>query len=174
MYYNNFEKNITLKYRIVVQNWPLDKFVSPSDIGTSHELTTLLNAWNSNTACFQKLEGEEWKKWEDDYYKKESGTLARVEEVQDQRDPSPVPTPQENPQARESPASSSTPPLSSSVPAAAASTQAQASNGFVNTFAVLGANGQAVQVISKPRKKRKDAGVRRGQRTQNKEPEGGV
>lgn len=189
MYYHNFDKNITLKYHIVVDNWPLAKFVSPSDIGTSHELSTLFNAWQSNTTMFRKLEGVEWKKWEEEYRNKESRVVPRVEEVGDHRaatpalasdqgDPVPAGDPTAGNQSTDSSSSSSAQP-SSSISNATASIHQQTSGvNFVNTFAVTGENGRQVQVVSKPRKKRKDAGIRRGRRgqrrgSQNDEPEEG-
>lgn len=195
MYYHNFDKNVTLRYHIVVENWPLAKFVSPSDIGTSHELSTLFNAWQSNTTTFRKLEGAEWKKWEEGYYNQESQVSPRVEDVQDHQPAAPAPAPHQDNSAplgdstagnQSSQSSSSSPilPSSSAQPSAipnatatSTSIQQQTSGvNFVNTFAVIGENGRQVQVVSKPRKKRKDAGVRRGRRgqrrgSQNDEPE---
>lgn len=170
MYYHNFDKNITLKYGIIVENWPLTKFVSPSDVGTSHELSTLLNAWQSKSTTFRKLEGEEWNNWADEYLAKDSRALTRAQEVRD----SPVPSLQQDISPAEgTPVNHSAEPSSSSAPAAAASVQPQTSAGFVNTFAVLGANGKQVEVVSKPRKKRKDAGIRRVRRGKHTEPHNG-
>lgn len=172
MYYHNFDKNITLRYRIVVENWPLKKFVSPSDVGTSHELNTLLNAWQSKATTFRKLEGEEWKRWEDEYHSKESRALARVEEVQSRRVATPAPASQQDDSPAEGSAVNQPPePTSSLASATAASVQPQTSAGFVNIFGVLGADGKQVQVVSKPRKKRKDAGIRRGRRGQRGRPQ---
>lgn len=185
MYYSNFARNITAKHRIVVENWPLDKFMSPSDIGTSHELNTLMNAWTSNTSRFRKLEGGEWEKWEEEFSTKESEAFAGVQLARDQREASPASLPQQEIAQTDGPStaaraqqSSLTPllrpvPSSSSFTPAATSTQAQDSGGFVNTFAVTGATGNAVQVVAKPRKKRNDAGIPRGRRQKNSEPQNG-
>lgn len=177
MYYTNFDKNITKRYRIIVENWPLKKFISPSDIGTSHELNVLLNAWQSKTTTFRKLEGVEWEEWEREFDDRDSEALERVQELRDrrqERQPS-LPShtgsePNTLNSSDTSPPEPSTP--SSSTSAAPVSVQPQTltpSITFVNNFSVLGKNGTQVELVSKPRKKRKDAGKPRGSRKKPRE-----
>lgn len=132
------------------QNWPLDKFTSPSNVGTSHELNILLNTWQSKTTSFQKLEGEEWKKWEDKFNAKESGALTRVQELQDQCNASP--THSLTPQQSNLPDGVPLPIVDSSAAPSSSSGAIDGSSGFVNTFAVLGVDGKQVHVALKPRR----------------------
>ncbi|KAI0776438.1 hypothetical protein BC629DRAFT_1255743, partial [Irpex lacteus] len=53
--YQNFDANITEKYGVVVDGWPLDQFRSPSEVGSRIELETLRNALESGFVQFTKL-----------------------------------------------------------------------------------------------------------------------
>ncbi|KAG1858515.1 hypothetical protein F4604DRAFT_1589498 [Suillus subluteus] len=64
MYYQNFNRNITQKYHLVLDNWPLSKFVTPGNINSLTELRVLYNAWDSNATRFRKLSDEEYETWE--------------------------------------------------------------------------------------------------------------
>ncbi|KAG1745381.1 uncharacterized protein EDB91DRAFT_1080309 [Suillus paluster] len=64
MYYTNFDTNITAKYRVVLEKWPLSKFCCPGDISSCNELRVLYHAWNTNTTCFRQLSDVEFKDWE--------------------------------------------------------------------------------------------------------------
>ncbi|KAG1837661.1 hypothetical protein F4604DRAFT_1942097 [Suillus subluteus] len=64
MYYQNFNRNITQKYHLVLDNWPLSKFVAPGNINSLTELRVLYNAWDSNATRFRKLSDEEYETWE--------------------------------------------------------------------------------------------------------------
>ncbi|KAG6809416.1 hypothetical protein H0H92_000327 [Tricholoma furcatifolium] len=64
MYYSNFEKHITSKHGVIIRNWPLKKFCSPSDVQSRMELNVLLNAWKSDTCHFYKLTRDEFEAWE--------------------------------------------------------------------------------------------------------------
>ncbi|THV02223.1 hypothetical protein K435DRAFT_620800, partial [Dendrothele bispora CBS 962.96] len=64
MYYVNFADKITRVHRIVVKNWPLEKFINPSSLGSMIEVELLLNAWNSGTTYFYKLTTSEYEDWE--------------------------------------------------------------------------------------------------------------
>ncbi|KAG2344253.1 hypothetical protein BDR05DRAFT_882795, partial [Suillus weaverae] len=44
MYYQNFDRNIMQKYHLVLDNWPLSKFIAPGNINSLTELWTLYNA----------------------------------------------------------------------------------------------------------------------------------
>ncbi|THU85585.1 hypothetical protein K435DRAFT_618384, partial [Dendrothele bispora CBS 962.96] len=63
MYYVNFADKITRVHRIVVKNWPLEKFINPSSLGSMIEVELLLNAWNSGTTYFHKLTSSEYEDW---------------------------------------------------------------------------------------------------------------
>jgi hypothetical protein len=63
MYYVNFDDNITAKYGIVLENWPLKKLCSPADIGSQNEVKVVLNAFKSGATCFRKLSEAEFEQW---------------------------------------------------------------------------------------------------------------
>ncbi|EIW75718.1 hypothetical protein CONPUDRAFT_77330 [Coniophora puteana RWD-64-598 SS2] len=62
--YSNFDVAVTEKYGIIVDNWPLPVFQSPSLIGSMTELRVLLTALKTSTTKFRKLSQEEWRAWE--------------------------------------------------------------------------------------------------------------
>lgn len=68
MFYQNFTKNISLKYGVVIEDWPLDTFKSPSDISSRNEVTILFNAWKSGATRFRKLSAEELRQLEEDEF----------------------------------------------------------------------------------------------------------
>lgn len=57
--YQNFDTNITEKYGVVVDGWPLDQFRSLSEVGSRIELETLRNALESGFVQFTKLTPEQ-------------------------------------------------------------------------------------------------------------------
>ncbi len=63
MFYSNFDLNVTAKYGIVLENWPLAKFVTPSQITTRMEVELLKNAFESGATCFRLMPQEEWTAW---------------------------------------------------------------------------------------------------------------
>ena len=65
MYYKGFRKHITRRFGVILKNWPLKKFVTPSQITSLPELTVLYNAFKNGTAAFVSLSPEEWAAWED-------------------------------------------------------------------------------------------------------------
>ncbi|KAJ3804748.1 hypothetical protein F5876DRAFT_52955 [Lentinula aff. lateritia] len=175
MYYKNFEHHITEQHGIIVKNWPLTKFCSPSEIHTSTEIRILINSWTSGTTFFYKMSLLEWEEWSSTH----AGAVQRMQEVRDQpRDESPPTAPQppgdderntpptdsplnppiDRPPAHPLPSPARTPPLT-------ASTEPSSSGGsFVNSFAVTGVNGMAIQTAGRTRKKRSDAGKPRKRR----------
>jgi len=64
MYYTNFDDNITAKWRIVLEGWPLKRFCSPADLSTQNEVQLLMHAWENGAAKFRVLNDEEWEAWE--------------------------------------------------------------------------------------------------------------
>ncbi|KAG1729063.1 uncharacterized protein EDB91DRAFT_1085846 [Suillus paluster] len=65
MFYVNFEENITAKYGVVCEGWPLLKFCSPGDIGSHTEVKVLNSAWKTGTAKFWKMSKAEFKQWDE-------------------------------------------------------------------------------------------------------------
>ncbi|KAI0692626.1 hypothetical protein C8T65DRAFT_586427, partial [Cerioporus squamosus] len=63
MFYSNFAAKITLKYHVVIVNWPLRELVAPSSIRSTTELELLINAWSTNVARFRKLTTQEYNTW---------------------------------------------------------------------------------------------------------------
>lgn len=68
MFYQNFDENITDKYGVVIDRWPLEKFCSPSNIKSKNEVTVLFNAWSSGAACFRRLTSQEWEEWKENRF----------------------------------------------------------------------------------------------------------
>lgn len=64
MFYTGFAEHITTQFGVVIENWPLPRFVAPSSMRTRIELSTLMNAWENNMTRFRKLTREEWEKWQ--------------------------------------------------------------------------------------------------------------
>ncbi|KAG1871911.1 hypothetical protein C8R48DRAFT_595760, partial [Suillus tomentosus] len=62
MYYHNFDHHITVKYRIIVENWPLTKFCCPGDINSRTETSVLKSAWDSGATRFHKLSDTKFEK----------------------------------------------------------------------------------------------------------------
>ncbi|KDQ14414.1 hypothetical protein BOTBODRAFT_44760 [Botryobasidium botryosum FD-172 SS1] len=63
MVYGNFGQHVTAKYGLVIDNWPLPRFCSPSDIGSAMEVNVLFNAWKNDVAKFRKLSPSELAAW---------------------------------------------------------------------------------------------------------------
>ncbi|KAJ3518550.1 hypothetical protein NM688_g9422 [Phlebia brevispora] len=59
MSYQGFD-DITDKFGIVVDNWPLSIFQAPSKYATKNEVQTLYDAWQSGTTRFRKLSTQEY------------------------------------------------------------------------------------------------------------------
>ncbi|KIJ09437.1 hypothetical protein PAXINDRAFT_157886 [Paxillus involutus ATCC 200175] len=71
MYYVNFNNNITAKYRVVIENWPLPKFCAPRDVSSRNELHVLFHSWQSNTTRFCKLTSKEFEKWKTNHFNRD-------------------------------------------------------------------------------------------------------
>ncbi|KAK7435153.1 hypothetical protein VKT23_019845 [Stygiomarasmius scandens] len=167
MYYVNFAERITRTYRVIVRNWPLPKFCSPSELKTMVEVDLLFNAWQSGTTYFYKMSSSEFEAWEQAGF--DSAMTITLQQTASAED---VPT---EPLAISSPSdgnvtSGSADPSSidptSVTPSTARSEAVTAplTTNFVNNMVVGGVDGQTVFVTAKKRAKRKDAGVPRGPR----------
>ena len=55
MFYVDFEDHITMRFGIVIENWPLTCFAVPSAFKSRLKLSMLLNAWETDTTRFRKL-----------------------------------------------------------------------------------------------------------------------
>lgn len=63
MNYASFASEITAKFGIVCEGWPLEKFCPPSMITLRVQLDTLCQAWETEVASFRKLSKGEYEKW---------------------------------------------------------------------------------------------------------------
>jgi hypothetical protein len=63
MNYANFDNTITVRFGLVIRNWPLNVFAAPGDIRTVTELRVLHSAWTSGIAHFYRLTKEEFALW---------------------------------------------------------------------------------------------------------------
>ncbi|TFK78125.1 hypothetical protein K466DRAFT_607290, partial [Polyporus arcularius HHB13444] len=68
MYYTNFEKHITLKYGIVLQNWPLQEFKAPGKFSSIPLLQMLSDCFKQGTSQFVALSDVEWAAWRTAYH----------------------------------------------------------------------------------------------------------
>ncbi|KAG6896571.1 hypothetical protein C0992_007384 [Termitomyces sp. T32_za158] len=66
MIYIGFDEKFTASYGVVIENWPIERFIAPSEL-TCPELDILLGAWTSGTTFFRKMETDEWEKWRKNY-----------------------------------------------------------------------------------------------------------
>ncbi|KAL7280958.1 hypothetical protein ACG7TL_005907 [Trametes sanguinea] len=67
MFYVGFAERITLRYGVVLERWPLPKFVAPGSLSSRQELLVLLHAFENDVACFRQLTNEEWEEWIEKY-----------------------------------------------------------------------------------------------------------
>ncbi|KAG2361284.1 hypothetical protein BDR07DRAFT_1222516, partial [Suillus spraguei] len=77
MYYTNLDTNITVKYHMVLEKWPLSKFCCPGDISSRNELHVLYYAWNTNTMCFWQLSDVKFKDWENGRFDDKMAKMSR-------------------------------------------------------------------------------------------------
>ncbi|RDX48314.1 hypothetical protein OH76DRAFT_1352635, partial [Lentinus brumalis] len=62
MFYVNFEDHMTLKYGIIIKNWPIKRFAAPGKLSRV-ELEVLLSAWTNGSTAFIELNNEDWTAW---------------------------------------------------------------------------------------------------------------
>ena len=62
MIYKDFEGSITMKFGIVLDNWPTKVFQPPSAM--SHlEAEVSLRSWETGSTRFRALSDDEWRAW---------------------------------------------------------------------------------------------------------------
>lgn len=184
MYYTNFDEHITKEYHVLIRNWPLKKFQSPSDITSATELRVLLRSWQSGTTHFYKMNTRtEIDTWEDRYYSRSSGSGTTADaahvvggEVQNntQEDGSRAGVDsQEQGSGVAGEGASSVGRGIETLGSGTIPTAGGPATSFINNFSVTSENGTVVQMAKKPRKKRSDAGKARGKKRKAIEDEGG-
>ncbi|KDQ58309.1 hypothetical protein JAAARDRAFT_192899 [Jaapia argillacea MUCL 33604] len=190
MIYINFDTSITLPLKIIVENWPLSKFVCPSDIGSLNELNLLIHSWKTGATRFRKLTDDEHQAWTDDHLNLQtaptndsedpSGLLGESSDeprvTDDDSSATTMPRPTTNklgsPGSHE-PGPSPSPSQSTLTSRKCTSSEEQGRQkkkqqqgpplaDVVNT--VSGAGGVGVELQKKTRKTRKDKGQKRGPR----------
>ena len=80
MNYQNFKDGITDKFGVVLENWPLKTFCSPSDIKSRNEVKVLFHAWDSGATRFRKMPVAEWKEWQEKRFQQALGCSETVED----------------------------------------------------------------------------------------------
>ncbi|THU96507.1 hypothetical protein K435DRAFT_797260 [Dendrothele bispora CBS 962.96] len=181
MVYVNFHEHITHPYQIVVKNWPLPKFCSPSSHNSMAEVELLLNAWTSNTTHFHKFSDAEYNKWENSGFEEAMAVTTMTSRPTQSTPPSQAPdnaadppTPTESPDlspeghpstppnnSDPSPEGPSEPASGDEQSAHSAPVQPQSITPFTTNFinnTVTGSNGQMVFVAQKKQKERSDKG----------------
>ncbi|KAK7678105.1 hypothetical protein QCA50_018898 [Cerrena zonata] len=63
MHYANFENQITKRFAVVCEGWPLSQFESPHHLHSLPQLEILYNAWVNGAARFHKLTAKEHAIW---------------------------------------------------------------------------------------------------------------
>jgi hypothetical protein len=169
MYYVNFDDNITAKYGVVIENWPLPKFCAPGDVSSRNELRVLFHSWQSNTTRFRKLTPEEFEKWKANHFNRDCEAPASNVQPNDDAstDPPPLSGPDtsgENAPAPRLPEGPTMPtPSQSALQPVTSGSRGQKRNAdFLNV--VFSATGEPMSIAKKPRKERKDKGSTRGPR----------
>ncbi|KAI1782517.1 hypothetical protein LXA43DRAFT_905549, partial [Ganoderma leucocontextum] len=63
MYYINFDKHITFKFGVILENWPVQKFTAPGNFSAIPIISIIYTAFESGATRFRSLSDEEWKQW---------------------------------------------------------------------------------------------------------------
>ncbi|RPD78577.1 hypothetical protein L226DRAFT_568194 [Lentinus tigrinus ALCF2SS1-7] len=66
MYYDSFDQQITTKHGVVVDNWPIPTFHSPSNMSFI-EAEIVLASFENNTTRFRSMPDKEWAAWKQRY-----------------------------------------------------------------------------------------------------------
>ncbi|KAG6835431.1 hypothetical protein H0H93_001532 [Arthromyces matolae] len=109
MVYTNFDEKVTYAHGILLENWPLKTFSSPSDMSTRHEITVLLDSFKSGVTRFRAMGGQEWMKWKETYdTASDQGNVSEQANIHENSDSS-TPSPTDQNTSSESTESSSNP-----------------------------------------------------------------
>ena len=73
MYYDSFNQQITAKHGVVVDNWPITAFHSPSNMSFI-EAEMVLASLENNTTRFRSLPEKEWAVWKQQYFAADCGS----------------------------------------------------------------------------------------------------
>ncbi|KAH7904201.1 hypothetical protein BJ138DRAFT_1239951 [Hygrophoropsis aurantiaca] len=174
MYYVNFDENITAKYRVLVENWPLPKFCNPGSIGSNVELKVLYNAWQSGATYFRKMTQDEFRRWEAGQAEQVERREVEPEERVERRGAEPEEGSNGVDEHAHSNDTGHPAPLASALnsvsPYANPSTFTSTSRKRTHepyqdyVMTISGASGMEVQVPKKARKVRSDKGTKKGPR----------
>ncbi|KAF9242901.1 hypothetical protein BU15DRAFT_72552 [Melanogaster broomeanus] len=159
MFYSSFDTCITQKCGVVVVNWPLKKFQSPSDIGSMTELRLLHASLKNGTTTFHKMSQQEWEEWENKRSDKQPavGDDGDEGEGMDVTGSGTTSQSSSNKQA----ASSSAPPPTPSAPVQSVTFSVSTGQ---STNPASGAGAHVVMAPKKTRKTQSDKGTKRGPR----------
>ncbi len=186
MHYSLFDTQITARYGVVVDCWPLRTFCAPSALKTLNEVEVLFNAWQTGATKFRVLSNEEWEKWEAETLRVKLAML-HDEAVDDDEGGDPAGTPTATTLTNETNVPSTTPgdapllPATFDAPAlpptpttatvttgtkrpagegaGGASKRKKTQDTGINVGTTV--DGEPLTVAKKPRKIRKDKGVKR-------------
>lgn len=165
MYYKNFDENITAKYGVVIDGWPLERFCNPSNIASRTEISVLRSSFESGTTRFRLLTQPELDTWSETQFQAAvmTGPVASTT-------PTPTSTPQqpaephdENMNLGISSANSVSVESGTSI-CDNVSDRLPLTASFIN-FGVTSTDGTPTIISKKPRKERSDKGKKRGKRT---------
>ena len=195
MYYRNFDDSITAKYGVVLEGWPLERFCNPSDIVSRTEISVLRSSFESGAARFRLLTQAELATWfETRFQAKTTGSELMDTSMTPTTTPTASQLPSESGEdldenmnsAGTTSANVSDVNMSNANDLAALDPGTGTTNGAIPThstqtdtdsrhpvasttnfinFGVTSVNGTSIVVTKKPRKERRDKGIKRGKRT---------
>ena len=172
MQYINFDEHVTVKYGVVLDKWPLQKFVAPGSINSVTTLRTLFNSWNNEVTKFRALSDEEHEAWLAARERGEPAPAVTVLASAAPLAPEPAPAPELAPAPAPELVPAPAPELAPATVPALADEQAGAPNVATNepsaapgqhlsAHAAPPVDGAALPVAKKQRKQRSDAGTKK-------------
>jgi hypothetical protein len=163
MYYTNFDTNITAKYGVVLENWPLSKFCCPGDINSRNELRVLFHAWETDSTRFRRLSDAEFEDWETSRFNAAMGQMSDNTSLDPLTNDTALPPNSQSSNLAMETNSSSTPtptPVDQPPPPAPGDRKRPAAE-LTGVFSI---SGEGVVIQKKARKERSDKGKRCGPR----------
>ncbi|EMD37934.1 hypothetical protein CERSUDRAFT_94917 [Gelatoporia subvermispora B] len=176
MQYKNFHRQITARYGVVIEGWPLDKFVPPSLVKSRTELEVLLRAWETDATRFRKLSKQEFQLWQENHVREAQSTEDSDDDESEETIDDTALGGGAEPFMQDLVPSTRSDPTESSVQDESPSqavTQLKSNprndtlTNIVNV--VMSASGTAVPIVKKPRKTRSDKGKPRKKRPSSTE-----